>query len=234
MLIWFLMAIGFTFAQPVLPPAEVITIEATDGKRLVADFYPAPADNAPSIVLLHQLYTTRASWHDVIPYLHDAGYAVLTPDLRGYGQTGGAIDWRKAQTDTTLWIDWLRAHPQTNDNQLSLIGSSMGANLAVIGCADDITANPDNGCNTAIAISGGRNYFGYTPLAPALDTLESRPILLITAERDGYPALAAEELPTDAPGTVAVWWLEGNAHGMDVLTVGLVNDMLQWLQESQR
>lgn len=213
---------------PAMPDAERVELVAEDGRTLVASFYAPPSDDAPAVLLLHQLYTNRDSWHTVIPHLHAAGYAVLAPDLRGYGETRGVINWRAAQTDTTAWLSWLREHPATRDDALMTMGSSMGANLAVIGCADDVAAHADSGCRATVAISAGRNYFGYTPLAPALETLAERPVLMAAARNDGYAAIAAETLPESAP-QVEVWWADGNAHGMDLLDESAVRQIIGWL-----
>lgn len=40
------------------------------------------------VVLLHGHPRTSATWHAVAPRLADAGYAVVCPDLRGYGRSG--------------------------------------------------------------------------------------------------------------------------------------------------
>lgn len=213
-------------AQDAATAAQAVQISAADGHTLHATYYPS-AGGGRSVLLLHQLYTTRASWDDLIPALQSHGYAVLAPDLRGYGQTRGAINWREAQSDTVLWLAWLRE--QAGAGAISVIGSSMGANLAVIGCADANTAGI--GCVSAVAISPGRNYFGYTPLLPALTGgMADRRVLFVTAEQDGYPALAAQQLPPQAPdGVIDVLWLAGNAHGIDLLEPATINAILRWL-----
>ncbi|MEO0564251.1 MAG: alpha/beta fold hydrolase, partial [Chloroflexota bacterium] len=146
------------------------------------------------------------------------------PDVRGYGETGGPINWQHAQEDTLVWLDWLAAQPGVRADTVWTVGSSMGANLAVIGCADF------ESCAGSVAVSPGRNYFGYTPLAPALDALSERdtPVWFITSERDGYPALAARQLAPDYPN-VMVEWLPGNAHGIDLLDEATVAEVIGWL-----
>ncbi|MEL6272227.1 MAG: alpha/beta fold hydrolase [Chloroflexota bacterium] len=193
--------------------AQPVTIEADDGLTLHADYYPPSSSGSPAVLLLHQLYTNRTSWDDFIPALQAEGYAVLAPDLRGYGQTRGNIGWREAQHDTLLWLDWLRAQEGVDSGRVAIVGSSMGANLAVIGCADDRVRG--GGCTTAVAISPGLNYFGYTPLSPALGALDGREVLFISSERDGYPARAVRELSAEFP-TVTPLWVAGNAHGVDL------------------
>lgn len=209
-------------------PDPTVNIEATDGLTLHADYYPAMARNAPAVVLLHQLYTNRTSWDDVIPAFRAAGYAVLVPDLRGFGETRGNIDWNDAQDDTQLWINWLREQRGIRADRVVLLGSSMGANLAIIGCANDNVANPEDGCPTVVAISPGRDYYGKTPLAPALEAgLAARPVLFVTSEGDNWPVLAVEELTPDFP-QITVRWLDGNGHGIDLLGETLVAEIIDW------
>jgi pimeloyl-ACP methyl ester carboxylesterase len=39
------------------------------------------------VLLWHGFLGTAYSWHKVMPLLADAGYAVLVPDMRGYGDS---------------------------------------------------------------------------------------------------------------------------------------------------
>lgn len=213
----------FTDARPV-------TIKAPDGLTLHADYHAPSSAGAPAVLLLHQLYTDRTSWDDLIPELQAQGYAVLAPDLRGYGQSRGAIGWREAQRDTLLWLDWLRAQPEVNGGRIAIAGSSMGANLAVIGCADDTLR--EGGCITAVAISPGLNYFGYTPLSPSLGALAGREVLFISSERDGYPARAVHELSAAFPGVTPLW-VAGNAHGVDLFDSDetLIPAVIHWFNQ---
>ena len=204
------------------PPPQVVTVSGADDLLLYADYYAPLNRGAPGVLLLHQLYTTRASWVPLAAELHAEGYAVLAPDLRGYGATGGAINWTEAQRDTRIWLHWLREQPDVDNGRAAIVGSSMGANLAVIGCS---AGGPT--CATAVAISPGLNYFGYTPLAPALDAA-TQPHLLISSQRDGYPARATRELSASYPA-VEVLWLEGNAHGMALLDEKTTAEITAWL-----
>jgi haloacetate dehalogenase len=45
--------------------------------------------NGPAVLLLHGHPRTSATWHMVAPQLHAAGFAVVCPDLRGYGASTG-------------------------------------------------------------------------------------------------------------------------------------------------
>lgn len=45
-------------------------------------------DDGPPVVLLHGFPDSARLWRHQVPALVDAGYRVLTPDLRGYGRSG--------------------------------------------------------------------------------------------------------------------------------------------------
>ncbi len=212
---------AFAFLQPI-PTPERVQVSAADGLTLYADYYEPLDSGATGVLLLHQLYTDRTSWTPLATELHAQGYAVLAPDLRGYGTTQGAIDWTEAQRDTRIWLDWLRAQPEVSGGRAAIVGSSMGANLAVIGCSDEGAS-----CATAVAISPGLNYFGYTPLEPALDAA-SQPYLFITSQRDAYPARAARELGAAYPA-IEVVWLAGNGHGITLLDEATTGEVVGWL-----
>lgn len=47
----------------------------------------AEAGDGPAVVLLHGFPETHRSWLHQVPALVDAGFRVVTPDLRGYGST---------------------------------------------------------------------------------------------------------------------------------------------------
>lgn len=205
-----------------------VQIESPDGQVLLADYYAPTSGGAPAVLLIHQLYTDGTSWSDFVPHLQANGYAVLVPDLRGYGRTGGAINWQVAQQDTVLWLNWLRDQPNIDGDKIATVGSSMGANLAVIGCAD-LKTQTGVGCLTSVAVSPGLNYFGYTPLAPALaGGMANCPTLFLSSQRDGYPARAVRELTGEYP-IITPRWYAGNAHGMALLDADAMDEVIAWL-----
>lgn len=208
--------------QALIEP-QMVDAKADDGLTLVGAYYNA-GDERPVVLLLHELYTTHSSWSPLIGPLLDAGYNVLAVDLRGYGATRGKINWQKAIADVQSWFNWLRA-ANTSDN-LAVIGSSMGSNLALVGCANDA------GCRTAIAISPGLNYYGVHTEAALAEGLSQRSALLIYSERDRYSALGVPQMLELASGEVGVHTYTGNRHGMDLFrTQGedLIPRILDWL-----
>lgn len=206
------------------PEPQIVEISAEDGLRLVGEYYAAGAGR-PAVLLLHQLYTTRRSWKPLIVPLLDAGFSVLAVDLRGYGATQGRIDWQKAVGDVSVWADWLHSAAETD--YVAVIGSSMGSNLALVGCANDLR------CRTAIAISPGLNYYGVRTGSALAEGLRERSALLIYSARDRYSAVGVPRMAELATGEIHVQRYEGNVHGMDLFqTQGkdLIPRIIDWLR----
>lgn len=206
---------GFAvFAQDVeLPASEVVQVEAADGLVLVGDFYAVPeGGDGRAVVLIHMLSSRRSSWSPLIPALHEAGYAILNIDMRGHGDTGGRREWPAAETDMQTWLDWLREQAGIRAEAVSIVGASIGSNLALMGCANDTAAN-EAGCVTAIALSPGLDYQGVAAKDAVVTGLSERSALLVAAHRDSYSAISVEEMAADAAGEVGMRLYTGSAHG---------------------
>jgi pimeloyl-ACP methyl ester carboxylesterase len=226
------MTVGSTTAKDQeLPVSHTVQVAATDGLKLVGDFYAAenPSDELkPAVLLLHIIGSNRHSWSLLIPSLLDAGYSVLTVDLRGFGDTGGEINWSEATTDVQTWLDWLRNQPEVRSDAISIIGGSIGANLALIGCANDAD------CITAIALSPGLVYYS---LKPDINQLNKRSALLVASQNDLYSADSVKQMVSSANGDIGARIYPGTAHGThlfegsDKVRDGLIATIVNWLDE---
>jgi dienelactone hydrolase len=205
---------------------QQVQIRAEDGLNLSGDYYPAATD-APAVLLLHQMYTTRTSWRRLVNPLREAGFHVLNVDLRGYGQTRGRINWTHAQSDTQAWLTWLAEQPGVRTDRLFVVGSSMGANLALVGCAEA------DSCAGAVALSPGLSYFG---VRTGDAIAGGSPSLVIYADGDRYPARDVPrmaELVADAGlETLTTLVYSGRDHGIDLLVTydDIVPALIEWIQ----
>lgn len=200
----------------------LVSIEAEDGLALHGEFFASPGSDGRALLLLHQLYTTRISWYPYIELLRAAGYHVLAVDLRGFGETGGGINWRKAQADTLAWLAWLDSQPSIRSSGLFVMGSSMGSSLALVGCAEA------EACAGAVALSPGRRYFGVsTDEAIA----SGSPALLIFADRDTYPRQAVPHMQEQPEFNGEVITYPGRAHGILLLEGDdtLLTQIIAWM-----
>lgn len=206
---------------------ETIEVPATDERMLIGDFYvPDELDApAPALLLMHMYRGRRSDYTPLIPALLDAGYIVLTVDLRGHGATGGSIDWDLAIEDTQLWLDWLREQEAVDGSRLATIGGSIGSNLALVGCAND------EECVTAVALSPGEDYFGVMPSDSLVEGLNA---LLIAAHEDRESADSIRTFFNDATGYVSARMYLGDAHGTRLFNNQLEsvsNAIITWLDE---
>jgi pimeloyl-ACP methyl ester carboxylesterase len=218
-------------AQATLQPQRV-EIRASDDLTLVGNFFPATDaasdTGAPTVLLLHQYGANKTSWGPLIPALYDAGYTLLAVDLRGHGETGSSQDWVRARQDTQTWLGWLREQPGVDPERLSIIGSSIGSNLALRGMADDERVV------TAVAISPGLNYFGVTT-QDAIETIGRRPVFLITAQLDTQSSAGVRILATIVKGDALIRIYPGSAHGVSLFgQADLIPMIVSWLDMQNR
>jgi pimeloyl-ACP methyl ester carboxylesterase len=147
-----------------LEPVEVGGAElmTRDGVPLTATFFPGDADkNTVPVLLLHSHKGSRTDFSALAPYLASKGYAVLVPDLRGHGQSKTqyivssgrrqeveldaaklrSADYGKiAQYDMAALRRFLirkNNEQQLNFNKLVIVGSEMGASVALDWAAYD-------------------------------------------------------------------------------------------------
>ncbi|GAB1421422.1 hypothetical protein MASR2M15_15860 [Anaerolineales bacterium] len=194
------------YAQDELLATEV-SIRAEDGLSLQGFWFPVD-NNRPSVILLHEMYSNHTSWTPLIYPLVQSGYNVLAIDLRGMGKTGGRMNWPAAVQDVQAWLNWLRNEAGVRGDAISIIGSSIGSNLAVVACGNDTA------CRTAIAISPGWSYYGIGVEQALKEQMIDRSVYVIYAERDRWPKLGVPLMQEAAAGEVVYQTFPGNTHGM--------------------
>ncbi|MDE2635559.1 MAG: alpha/beta fold hydrolase [Chloroflexota bacterium] len=206
LLIFSLLLTLITTAAQNQPDPQTITLTRADA-TLTADFHPATAD-APVILLLHMLNSNRAAYAPLIPDLREAGYSILNIDLRGHGDSGGPRDWDLAINDVALgWIGWLAENDHLSESGLAIIGGSIGANVALISCAQAPV------CRGAIALSPGLDYRGVKPESALVDGLADRAALLVASQNDASSSAAIRQMFLNAKGDVTARLYRGRAHG---------------------
>ena len=204
------------------------TITRADDTTLVADFYPA-AEPAPVLLLLHMLNSNRSAWEPLIPDLREAGYAILNIDMRGHGASGGTRVWDSTIADMQGWVGWLAAEGRLSEPGLAVIGGSIGANVALISCAETET------CLGAVALSPGLDYRGVMPESALVDGLADRSALLVAAQNDSSSSTAIRQMFLNAKGDVTARLYPGRAHGtrlFDSDYASVSRLILGWLDET--
>jgi haloacetate dehalogenase len=89
-------------------------------------------EGAP-VVLLHGHPRTHTTWHWVAPLLVSAGYAVVCPDLRGYGQSSkpATTPDHAPYSKRTMAGDVLRLMQQLGHERFAVVGHDRGSYVAM-------------------------------------------------------------------------------------------------------
>jgi predicted acyl esterase len=111
-----------------------LSIPMDDGVPIAATLYlpdgTPPPGGWPAIVVLHGLGGTRQQMNALIEGygLTGLGYALLTFDARGFGESGGLVglDGPREVADTRAVRDWLAARPDVSDTKVGALGVSYG------------------------------------------------------------------------------------------------------------
>jgi pimeloyl-ACP methyl ester carboxylesterase len=136
------------------------------------DGVPAPV---PAVLLLHGYGENRSVWKDLEPQLLSRGWAVMALDLRGHGESKSrnqrpieaSPEWRKDPHefpgDIDPALDWIKAQPRINTRKIVIIGTDVGADLALIASGrypevrTVVAIKPD--LNESIALAGSSQDF---------------------------------------------------------------------------
>ncbi len=208
-----------------------VEITAADGVTLVADWSVpgGAAEPRPAVILMHMLGSARGAFRStLVPVLLDAGYATLSIDFRGHGQSGGKRgspgDWDLTEEDVYAWLAWLRAQPGVDPERISLVGGSLGAVMAL-----RVTGS-DERVLTAVAISPFVEAQGVRT-DDSVRAIGERPLFLVAGQEDSDPANSVRTLMALAEGDVQVRLYPNQAHGTGLLVVekDLIPAIVAWL-----
>lgn len=125
-------------------PIKLLT---RDDLELMAAYYPVATNSAAAVLLLHSYGKSRDEWGSVAQLFQMNGIAVLALDLRGHGESTrrltvdgvkavdfrsfGPQDFTNMVLDVNQAYDWLASQPGIDKQRIAVIGSSIGANLAL-------------------------------------------------------------------------------------------------------
>jgi len=218
--------------------AGEVSMATSDGVGLFG-VYSAGRTNGPGVVLLHQHGRAHDEWRFLTDSLQRAGFHVLAIDLRGHGKsvTRGEsslelsdfkiTDYAAMQQDVVAAVAWLRAQGEVDGDRVAIIGSSLGANLALVYAASDPRVRQ------VAMLSPGLDYKG-VGTEEAIQTYGDRPLFMAVSREDNYSAKSV--LVLDATSTSASKELRiftGAGHGTKMLArePALETALLTWLNE---
>jgi dienelactone hydrolase len=203
-------------------------IEGNDGVTLFGAFYaPESSEPRPGVLLIHQLGGQKEDWATFADRLREDGYAVLSLDLRGHGESDGEFE----PVDPDLLTDdvlraWavLEAQPEVDPARTAIVGADVGANLALRAGA----AQPE--VQAVVLLSPGLDYRGIETEDAIVD-YGDRPVLVVVSEDDAYAAESAGELVALASGRPTFTLYPDAGHGTEMLAArsDLAPLILGWL-----
>lgn len=107
------------------------------------------------VLVLHGIGDSRASSVDYFaPVFLTNGYAVLAPDSRAHGESGGSIVTYGVleRFDTLAWAKWLRAK---GCMKVYGLGESLGASILLQAAAEEPAFSRDRGRKSIRGFAGG-------------------------------------------------------------------------------
>lgn len=204
---------------PSLPSAREVTILTADGVSLRGDLRPGARADAPLVVLVHQIGSSRGEWEPLLARLaSEPALSTFALDVRGHGRsttrrdgevdyrTFATADWEEVADDVPVVLGHLREEEGLQPRRVAVVGSSLGSSAAIMAAAADPSIA------AVVALSPGRAYRGVDVIAPAT-RLGERPLLVVASRDEAPSAATAEELARIAPrGELLL--VDGDAHGV--------------------
>ncbi len=198
-----------------------VALETADGLVLRGTWYPSDRPTGRAVLLLHEMCGNRGAWAPFLDGLRRAGIEALAVDLRGFGETGGKMEWESELADARAWLEWIRARTATSDARVGIMGESLGAKLALVVCSHDPR------CSAAAALSP------YGAFGSADLDFRDRAVLLVgTRGDDVHSGLAVRRMAADVQGDVTIRLVPGNEPGIaSVLDqrADMVGEVVRWL-----
>jgi pimeloyl-ACP methyl ester carboxylesterase len=204
--------------REVLIPAE--------GLDLAGTFFEPPDQIPPwrGVVLIHMLYGNQSQWEPFPQLLADEGFAVLSIDLRGHGESGGEVNWDLAVDDMQQVWNYFTSRGDIDQDKTAFVGASIGANLAWVATSNEPAVK------TAVLLSPGLNYAG-VETEEAMISYGDRPVLIVASQEDTYAANSSTALDEYALGESQLIMYQGAGHGTFMLQAepDLAQKIADWL-----
>jgi len=205
-----------------------VMINSPDGLKIVGTLFSADKPNSPAVLLLHQWQSDRHSYDDFAKQMQRKGFAVLSIDGRGFGESTRAADGMNVPPDRTdtavkamlgdvgVAFDFLLTQKNVDPARVAIVGASYGSSLALIYAAD----NPK--VKAVVLLSPGLNYFGNMQTEPGVKKYGDRPLLLVAANDDTESADSVNKLKTaGANAKYEAKIYDKGGHGTGLLTAGV-------------
>lgn len=210
-----------------------VTIRTDDGVSLAATWYEPGTRVAPAVILVHMLRKNRRDWDAVASRLAAEGIGALALDLRGHGESTGAIpegetaDYSVLVRDVTAARKYLSSRGDVQPSRMGIAGASIGANLAVLEAATD------PGVVSLALLSPTMDYRGLR-IDAAMKKYAARPALLVASDDDAYASRSVKDLQKAGGGVREALILNHAGHGTVMLgqDTDLARTLVDWFRRT--
>ena len=201
-----------------------------DGWTIAGTFYKGHKND--TILLLHMLGRDRRDLDRLAKEINLRGYPVLTIDLRGHGESTQFSNTQRKYSAFTQ--DDFRSMPkdveaaksfiqEQNKTMSAIVGASIGANTALNYAATD------KSIKTVVLISPGLDYRGLGIMEAA--KIYDGSALTIASKEDVYSADSSKKINDALTGKKDLNILTGGAHGTDILSTEINNEVVSWIMD---
>jgi len=162
-----------------------------------------------AVVFAHMYPNDQRAWWGFASEVAAQGYAALTFDFRGYGETGGSKDVAHIDRDLIAAVRYLR---ESGHERVILVGASMGGTAALKVAARGEFKGLVVG---VVAVSAPQAFQGLV----AVDDVPNIkvPLLFVASEGDGVAFNSLEAFYDSATGPEQQQVYPGDAHGTALL-----------------
>jgi pimeloyl-ACP methyl ester carboxylesterase len=226
---------------PARAPARDFRIRTSGGLTLAATYWPGHRADSPAVLLLHGVKDSRASTAATAAWLNGLGYAALTIDFRGHGQSDMAqrTFGLHESSDARRAFDWLKR--RQSGAPIAVIGNSLGGAAALLGpsgpvpadalvlqavypdirrairnrIADRLTAAPAWLLEPLLSFQSKPRFGAWPSDLSPLEALRRYPgpLFVLGGGEDGYtPPDETRALFAAAPGAKSLWIVPGQDH----------------------
>jgi alpha-beta hydrolase superfamily lysophospholipase len=161
------------------------------------------AENDTVVILSHMRPNDQTAWFDFAEELAREGYAALTFNFRGYGDSQGDQDFDKLDDDLAAVIGYMR---DRGKERIFLIGASMGGATSLVVAAQEEV-------DGVVAISAPARFEEQDALAAVPNVTEPK---LFIASVDDEAALQFDDLVAAAAEPKESESYPGKDHGTDL------------------
>jgi pimeloyl-ACP methyl ester carboxylesterase len=194
---------------------ESVQLTGEEGISLHAVYTPAE-ESKRGVIFLHMVGRSAKDWSYLAKRVNRAGFHTLAVDLRNHGENaveGRPVedlnyhDYRLMVGDLVETLAWFRAK---GVEEVSLVGASVGSNLAMI------VAKDDPAIHNVVLLSPGLEFKGLE-IDGAVAAYGERPLLIAVSSEDKYSARSALVLDAEALGKHHLAVYEKAGHGTKML-----------------